>query len=253
MSGRNRTLTLAISAVLGVLAGVPAFSATSTASKNREGNRLFAQGRYNDAEKAYLDAQIQDPGRPELLYNLGNSLIKQNKYDRALRSLRQATSAGSKELQENGWYNAGNALFSMGNFKDSAQAFIQALRINPADRDAKHNLELALQKLKQQSKMGSSGSPSENPQKSDGSEQGQQPAANQSRQQPTEASQQNSPVQPEQGKPANPQATRSDLREGSFTKERALQILDALQNQELAEQRKLLERRARRNAEGRDW
>ena len=128
---------------------IPA-SADSPASKNKEGNRLFAQGKYQDAEKAYLEAQASMPGRPELSYNLGNSLIKQQKFDQALQALHQAVSKGDKSLQVKGWYNVGNALFDMGNFQNSAQAYIQALRLNPADRDAKHNLELALRKMQQQ-------------------------------------------------------------------------------------------------------
>jgi hypothetical protein len=38
----------------------------------------------------------------------------------------------------------------MGRFKESAEAYIQALKLKPTDGDAKHNLELALKKLKQQ-------------------------------------------------------------------------------------------------------
>ena len=63
------------------LASVPFALADSVASKNKEGNRLFEQWKYQDAEKAYLEAQAGMPGRPELSYNLGNSLIKQKKYD----------------------------------------------------------------------------------------------------------------------------------------------------------------------------
>ncbi len=43
----------------------------SVASKNRTGNQFFDQGKYAEAEKAYLEAQSKDSGRPELSYNLG--------------------------------------------------------------------------------------------------------------------------------------------------------------------------------------
>jgi Ca-activated chloride channel homolog len=143
MKKGNGILGSAVAAVLFVLPGVSTARADSVASKNKDGNRLFSQEKYQEAEKAYLDAEVQSPDRPELLYNLGNTLIKQKKYEQALQSLRQAVSKGDEGLQESSWFNAGNALFEMGNFRDSAQAYIQALRINPADRDAKYNLEMA--------------------------------------------------------------------------------------------------------------
>lgn len=226
--------------VLSVSFAAPAY-AESAATKNKAGNRLFEQGKYQDAEKAYLQAQGDMPGRPELSYNLGNALLKQKKYDQALQELHQAVSKGDKGLQAGSWYNAGNALFDMGRFQDSAQAYIGALRLNPADRDAKHNLELSLRKLREQKEQKSAGSDQNegkdknDPQKQD--EQGKQSQSQQSQGQ----------------KPANPQAANPERPQGSFSKERALQILDALQNQELAEQRRLMELRPLRKIKGRDW
>jgi tetratricopeptide (TPR) repeat protein len=226
--------------------------ADSVASKNKAGNRLFAQGKYQDAEKAYLEARSTTQERPEITYNLGNALIKQKKYDQALQSLRQAVSKGDQGLQVNSWYNAGNALFDMGNFKDSAQAYIQALRLNPADRDAKHNLELALKKLHEQEKQQQDQQQNPDRQKPEGSGQNQAKDKNEPKP-PDKKGQQPPPQDPQGQNPANPQSSQSQRPEGSFSKERALQILDALQNQELAEQRRLLERQARKKASGRDW
>jgi tetratricopeptide (TPR) repeat protein len=250
--GNGFLLDFAVAAAVFVLAGVSPARADSVASKNKDGNRLFGQGKYQEAEKAYLDAEVQSPGRAELLYNLGNTLIKQKKYEQALQSLRQAVSKGDEGLQESSWFNAGNALFEMGNFRNSAQAYIQALRINPADKDAKYNLEMALQKMKQQKQMGAGKDQKDNSQQSQESKENQQSANNESQQQDKQK-QQSSPQQQDRNKPANPQATQAEQRDESLSKERALQILDALKNQEVAEQRKLLERKARRKPNARDW
>ncbi len=239
-------------AVLVVVAGMTPARGASVASKNKEGNRLFHQGKYQEAEKYYMDAEVQAPGRPELLYNLGNSLIRQKKYEQALQSLRQASSKGDKGLKENSWYNSGNALFEMGNYKDSAQAYIQALRVNPTDRDAKHNLELALRKMQQQKQMGSGKDQKDNSQQNRQSKDN-QPSAGKSEQQDKQKQEQSPPQQQDQTRPANPQSTQAEQRDESLSKERALQILDALKSQELAEQRKLLERKARRRPNARDW
>ena len=224
-----------------------ALKAESLASKNKEGNRLFAQGKYEDAEKAYLDAQVNSPGRPEVLYNLGNSLIKQKKYDKGIQALRQSISKGDKGIRENSWFNTGNALFSKGSFKDSSEAFIQALRLNPADKDAKHNLEMALLKLRQQEQKQSNSSQkqqnSENPD--------QNRSQKENRNQASSKDQGSSSGQKGQNEPVKPQ--KPILREGSISKEQAIQILEAFRNQELEEQRKLMERHARQKTSEKDW
>ncbi len=238
--------------ILLLLAAAPVAGGDSVASKNKEGNSLFLKGKYQEAEKRYLDAEVQSPGRSELLYNLGNSLIKQKKYQQALQSLRQAASKGDKGLQQSSWYNAGNALFEMGNYKDSAQAYIEALRLNPADRDAKFNLELALQKMKQQKQSGSGKTQNENPTQDQESGKNQPSRGSESRQQDKQKPESGLPQQ-DQARPANPQATQAQQHDGSLSKERALQILDAMKSQELAEQRKLQEKRSVQRPNARDW
>lgn len=244
--------------ILAILLLLPTAYADSVGSKNKEGNRLFEQGKYEEAEKTYLAAQVENPNRPELLYNLGNTLLKQKKYNQAMQELRKALAKGDKGIQANSWFNAGNALFEIDNFKDSAQAYIQSLRINPRDRDAKHNLELALKKMKEPQQQGqqnkNQNQDNDDQQKQD-SAQNQQAENQEKKSKPEKQHPQaeNPQAQQNPNKPVRPESTQGDRREGSFSKDRALQILDALQNQELAEQRKLLERRARRKVTGKDW
>lgn len=238
-------------AVVGVLVNLSISKAESLASKNKEGNRLYSQGKYEEAEKTYLDAEVNSPGKPEILYNLGNSLVKQKKYSQGIQALRQSISKGDQGIKESSWYNTGDALFSMGNYRDSAEAFIQALKLDPADKDAKHNLELALLKLKQQEQKQSNANQKEQssgnsaPEKSSSSKEGQQP--------PNKQNQSGAGKENKQNESAKMQPGQDTQREGSISKERAAQILDAVQNQELEQQRKLLENRATRKANEKDW
>jgi Ca-activated chloride channel homolog len=227
--------------LLFVLCCASTLMADSLASQNSNGNKLFAQGKYQDAEKAYLDAEVKHPGRPEILYNLGNSLIKQKKYEKGVQTLRQSGGKGEKEIRENSWYNSGNAYFLMGDYKDSSDAFIQALRLNPADKDAKHNLELALMKLKQQQQQQSKpdqGSRNSQNTKQDQSSRDKQKQGNTGNQR-----------QPEAGR----QSAGNLKNEGPISKEQAMQILDALKNQELQDQRMLFRNRAIQKSNSRDW
>jgi Ca-activated chloride channel family protein len=233
---------------LSLILAAPRFSRSeSVASKNKRGNLLFAQGKYEDAEKAYLSAQGGNPGKPEILYNLGNSLVKQQKYREGVQALEQSINKGDKGLKEKGWYNTGTALFFAGNYRDSADAFVQALKLDPADRDAKHNLELALMKLKEQEQKKDQRPNSKNSNKNNSK------SEQDARQQQPNRDKNGSGNQREQNQPPNQPETRSAQQGESMTRERAMQLLDAMQNQETAEQRRLLERRAREKVDGRDW
>jgi Ca-activated chloride channel family protein len=242
---------LPIGTVVVILMTLSNLHAGSLASKNKEGNRFFAQGKYQEAERAYLDAQVNSPGRPEILYNLGNSLIKQKKYNQGIQALHQSMNKGDSGIKENSWFNEGNALFLMGNYKDSVQAYIQSLRLDPTDRDAKHNLELALMKLKQQEQRDSNNNREQKDSEKPNQNQSNNGKANRNQ------SGNNGPVgsakRNETHEFEKPQTAQPAQHKDSISKEQALQILDAVQSQELEEQRKLLEGRARRRSNGKDW
>ena len=232
-----------------VLTFAPFCMAESPASKNNKGNRLFEKGEFEDAEKAYLAAQGDAPGRPEILYNLGNSLIRQKKLKEGEQVLGQAIRKGNKGVQQKSWYNTGNALFSADNYKGAADAYVQALKLNPSDADAKHNLELSLLKLKQQEQQKSGkdqqqNSPKSNKDKSSENKDdaGQKPPAQQKN---------TGGAHQDQNRPHQP--NESARQNNPISEDQALRLLDAVQSQEKEEQRKLLERRAMSKAGGKDW
>jgi tetratricopeptide (TPR) repeat protein len=266
-AGTNSTLPrIALVAALAAAAPV-AVRAESAGARNREGNRLFRQGQYVEAEKAYLEAQGRAPERPELQYNLGNALLRQKKYEPALQSLRNAITHGDRGVAASSWFNSGNARFETGDYAEAVDAYIQALRLNPADRDAKYNLELARRRLDASPKPPPQPNPKEgkdskDPKPSDPGRQEPkpQPGSSQagakggnSQPPPGERPGEESAPGKEQEKAAAGEASRAEHRAGHLSREQALQILDALQNQEIAEQRKRLSERERRSIRGKDW
>jgi len=233
------------------LINAPAAKAESPASKNREGNRLFNEGRYEEAEKAYLEAQVKSPGKPEILYNLGNSLIKQGKYPQGIQALQQSAGKGNRRIETNSRYNTGNALYSMGDYKGSAEAFIEALKLDPGDTDAKHNLELALRKLKEQQQKQQDGNQDQKDKDSQKDRQSDEKEGEQDRSNEQDNKQADTQNDPENQAKMKPEPAVP--REGSMTREQARQILDAMRNQELDQQRKLMESRSRPASNERDW
>jgi Ca-activated chloride channel homolog len=252
VGGRRSTVGIGVLAACAILTAFSELRAESLASKVREGNRLFAEGKYAGAETAYMDAQVKNPGKPEVLYNLGNSLIKQKKYSQGVQSLRQSANKGDKALRENSWYNTGNALFEAGRFKDSAEAYVESLKLDPSDKDAKHNLELALLKLQEQQQSAAH----QKPKNSDHSKQDKSSSGDNGQQQPRQSEQEGqnkSGGNKDQPDSAKQQESSKAQLPGSVSKEQAAQILDAVRAQELEQQRKLLEMNARRISNGKDW
>ena len=89
---------------------------------------------------------LKDKKAPELHYDLANSLYKQKKYKEALKEYEQINSKDSS-LMFKKYYNEGNAYAYMKKYDEAIKAYEKALKINPKDEDAKHNLEL-IKKLK---------------------------------------------------------------------------------------------------------
>ncbi len=115
-----------------------------------EGNSLFAEGRFDEAHEKYQQALDEDPSSAAIRYNLGDAEYKKSLYEEAIEAFSQAAQTEDPELQARASYNLGNALYRLGKLEDSIQAYQNALRINPEDRDSKHNLEFVRSKLEEQ-------------------------------------------------------------------------------------------------------
>ena len=115
-----------------------------------EANRLYREGKFDQAKKEYLAALKRRPELPELHFNLGDALYKSQDYQEARESFRESLREAPPELQANAWYNLGNALFRQGQMEESLEAFKESLRLNPSDAEAKHNLEFVLKQMQEQ-------------------------------------------------------------------------------------------------------
>lgn len=117
------------------------------AEKNREGNRLFKEGKLEEAVQCYLEAQAENPERLELRFNLGDAFYRQEAYDKALQEFERALESRDKALLAKSYYNIGNVNFRQKRLGEAAEAYKRALALDPDDLDAKINLELTLERL----------------------------------------------------------------------------------------------------------
>ena len=223
-----------------------------TSRKNAEGNDLYQQKNYGGALEKYIEAGGKQH-QSELSYNIGNTLYQQKKYPEAIKELEKSVSGSYQALNQKIYFNRGNSFYQMGQYPQAIESYQKALELDPKDRDAKHNLELALRKIEenpQQQKQQKDSSSKENQQEQNQqSDQQKQP----SRPQPQNQSEQQKPkAEPKQNEAQPNQPQRAEQKPGMDPKE-ALRILDAINNQEKKEQRKQVLKIQRQHISGRDW
>ena len=136
---RRRLLGLLGAALLGITACAPS---DPVAADVDAANDLF-QRDPAAALARYRDLQVARPASPEIAIDLANTLAKLNDHDRALvaygRALDNAKGASTRAIA---FYDRGNSLFRLGRILDARASYVEALRLDPTDRDAKFNIEL---------------------------------------------------------------------------------------------------------------
>jgi Ca-activated chloride channel family protein len=132
--------------IIVALASTPAFAET-VAGAVSEGNKLYRDGKYEDALRKYEAAQVESPDDERIMLNLGGAQYKLENYERALSEFVKATPARDKKIGANGHYNAGNALYRAGKLEDAVDQYLKTIEIDPDDGDAKHNLEFVRREI----------------------------------------------------------------------------------------------------------
>jgi Ca-activated chloride channel family protein len=123
--------------------------AHASESQLKEGNRLFWNGHYEDALKKYNDALIDAPDSSSLRFNAGDAAYQMGSFSEAEKQFQETGDRTPVPgLRSAARYNQGNALYRQGKWKEAVDAYKDALRANPQDEDAKYNLGVALQTMK---------------------------------------------------------------------------------------------------------
>jgi Ca-activated chloride channel homolog len=217
----------------------------------RSGNGVYKEGKFQEAEIEYRKALEKDSGSFKANYNLGNALYKQHQYDAALQKYAGLiqTREGSDELNRY-YYNLGNAFFEKGEYNESIDAYKNALRNDPHDLDAKHNLQLALRKLSEQKQNQNKDNQQQNTEQKNQQENNAGKNKNDDNQKQDEANQPNNQENQEKGKPDQPQNVK-----GEISRENAERILQALENEEKDVIKKVQEQKERMKKDPleKDW
>ncbi len=120
------------------------------------GEELYRQGKYKEAYNAFTKA---DMDRPKDIYNRYNRgcaavRIKDNKAAAAAFTSVLNRAADDSDIRFKTFYNRGITAFKQGDMNMAVDDFKSALKLNPLDKDALFNFELALlqKKISEQKK-----------------------------------------------------------------------------------------------------
>jgi len=118
----------------------------------RKGNRLYKKGEFAGSEGMYRRAMEQDKPFEDAGFNLGDALYRQGRFGEAAAEFSRAVAAseGNSLKQSEGFYNLGNSLVKEQKFEESIEAYINSLKLNPDNIQAKYNLAWAQDQLKKQ-------------------------------------------------------------------------------------------------------
>ncbi|MDX9754714.1 MAG: tetratricopeptide repeat protein [bacterium] len=231
----------------------------------KEANTAYANAEYERAIQLYTDiAATYAPESKEMHFNIGNSWFRQEKYDKAIEEFNHVLGSPDAKLDAQAYYSMGNCHFRTENYAEAINAYIESLKLNPDDEDAKYNLEVARRKLKDQMDKNKEQQEQQNQdQQQEEEQQNQEPQQNQDQQeqeqqnqeqqnqeqpqdQQQEQEQQQQPQpQPQEEQPqTEPQAGQEAAEEKrELSKEEAMQLLDHLEAAEKEHRKQVQQRR----------
>lgn len=212
------------------------------------GVKQYRAMEFDRAAESFERALEHDSDNATLQFNRATALHQEGRLDAAAEAFLAAAEHADGELAVDAWYGLGNTLYRAGEFAGAAEAYREALRIAPADGEAKFNLELAQQRQQEQQQQQQQ-RPDEEQDRDENGEQDPDPGE----QEPSDEERSPDPqeTQPDEERPAAPE----EIDEEALSAEQARRLLRALASED-AELQKTIRRQQERyqpRAGEKDW
>ncbi|MCF8229092.1 MAG: tetratricopeptide repeat protein [Bacteroidales bacterium] len=244
--------------ILFVLAYLPGM-AQSDNKLVREGNKKYEEGLFEEAEVDYRKALEKNENSLKGEFNLGDAIYQQNNFTESAKVFNEITRKfADKKVRAEAFHNLGNSYLEDKKYKESIEAYKNALRLNPQDYDTKYNLSYAKEKLKEQQQQQQQQNQNQKKnqdqqdsqqdkqkQKQDQQQNQQQQQQDQQRKQQQQQNQQQQQKPGEQKDQQEKQQAQSQPRK--ISKEDAQRMLQALKDDEKETMKKLLKLQAQKS------
>lgn len=216
-----------------------------------EGNKLYGNKNYIEAEKQYSTALTKNKDSYKAAFNLGDAYYQQGKYEEAAGQFQALThKATSKDTLAKAYHNLGNSLLKAKKYQEAVDAYKQALKNDPKDEDTRYNLAYAQQYLKQQQNQQKKNDQNKDKDEKNKDEKNKDDKENKDKKDKKEDKKEDDKKKDQENKDQ-----KSDQQKNQISKEDAERLLEALQNDE----RKLQEKKKAKKVKGsrveveKDW
>jgi Ca-activated chloride channel homolog len=200
----------------------------------RKGNREYEKSKYAESEISYRKAIDKNKQSPDAVFNVGDALYKQNKFEEAGKQfVENANQNEDKAKKSAGLYNLGNSLFKANKLEESIDAYKNSLKLRPDNKEAKYNLAYAQDLLRKQQEQ-------QKQQQQDKNKQDQNKDKNKQDQKKDQKDQKdNKDKQNDQDKNKDQKQQQQQPQKGEISKEDAQRLLNSLANDEKNVQEKV--------------
>ena len=259
----NSLLNIVLVAVLALGATPPSLAADKGPKMTkqervclRNGNKLYEKKRYAEAEVEYRMALQANPASEKAQFNLATALMRQgsvtaqenddkNPMKQAEGLLTNlAKGAQDKQLRGKASYDLGNIAYGRQDYGKAVELYKQALRCNPDDDQARHNLRLAQLKKQQQDQNQDKNQDKNQDQNKDqnkdkNQDQDQNKDQNQDKQDQDKQNQDKQNQDKQNQDQQNQDQQKQQQQQGGMSQQNAEQVLKAMQDRERATQQRI--------------
>jgi Ca-activated chloride channel family protein len=213
-------------------------------SRIQKGNRHYDDGNHDGALQEYLEAQEVDSTNSVPYFNAGDALYRMGQFQDGMQSFLRSAGGAEDSIAAMSYYNLGNSMFRAGDMRSAVEAYKKSLLIDPDDEDAKHNLEYALRMIEEQQQQ-----QQDQEQSQEQDQQDQQQRQDQQQEQENQEQQQQPPDQAQQDEQGRQEPPPSEISQDELER-----ILAAIEASDKNTQEEMLKKASRRKRiSGKDW
>ena len=217
----------------------------------RQGNNSYSDKDFEESELKYRKALEKKSTSFDAAFNLGDALFKQDKFEEASKQFENlAVSEHSKVDIAKAYHNLGNSLLQTKDEKgqpkleEAVEAYKNALRNNPKDNETRFNLAQAQKMLKKQQEQQKQDQKKDNKDKKDDKKNQDKDKKDKNDDQKDDQKDEKKDKKDDQNKDKQDQK-KQEQKQQQIPKEKAEQMLKALENDEKDLQKKMKMQKAK--------
>ncbi len=213
------------------------------------GINAYKNGDYLSALQKIISAQRLAPDEINLAGDIGTAAYRAGDYETAETAFKAVNSQEiSEKEQAKLFHNKGNSQFKQQNYNEAIESYKQALKLDPTNDSSRYNLAMAMRKLMQQENQQQENQQQSDSDQED--ENDQEGNANDSENGEDEEPNESPDKESDNNNSDKTEDTNNESRSKNLSDKRKKRILDELTKKELETKQRVLEREAKQRRQG---